>query len=249
MKKILILCILFCNTIGFGQNQELFDKANQEYADGAYEKAIADYNKIITNGDASVAVYYNLGNAHYKLNHIAPSIYNFEKALQLAPNDADVKNNIEFARNMAIDAIKPVTRTGLSKTVNNIIATFSYNTWAMFAVVAMFLFAISFLLYYYTSSSLKKRILFALATIFILGSITSIIFAYNQHTLVLNTNYGIVFQEEAPVRSEPNLRGNSSFILHEGTKAEILEKFQDWYKIEIADGKQGWTKKENIRKL
>lgn len=249
MKKILIICILFCTTIGFGQNKALFSKANQAYADGNYEEAIKAYDEIIANGEASVALYFNLGNAHYKLNHIAPSIYNYEKALQLAPNDSDVKNNIEFARNMAMDAIEPVTHTGLSKTINSIIATFNYDTWGVFAIVGMVLFAICFLCYYYSVSSLSKRILFAVAIVFVCGSIASVVFAYNQRASLLNTRYGIVFSEEAPVRSEPNLRGDASFVLHEGTKAEILENFQEWYKIEIADGKQGWTKKENLKKL
>ena len=63
------------------------------------------------------------------------------------------------------------------------------------------------------------------------------------------TKTGIVFAEEAGVRSEPNLRGEPAFLLHEGTKAKLLENYQEWYKIEIADGKQGWMLKENLKEL
>jgi len=48
------------------------------------------------------------------------------------------------------------------------------------------------------------------------------------------------------VRSEPNLRSNELFLLHEGTKLKVLETFQDWIKLELSNGAQGWiTKNED----
>ena len=83
----------------------------------------------------------------------------------------------------------------------------------------------------------------------ILLCIVSVCFAFSQQNIQLNNNYAIVFAEEAGVRSEPNLRGEPAFLLHEGTKAKLLENYQEWYKIEIADGKQGWMLKENLKEL
>lgn len=249
MKKIFFIILVFCTTVGFAQNESIFENANKQYADGNYEEAINAYEKILDEGEASVSVYYNLGNAHYKLNHIAPSIYYYEKALQLKPNDADVKNNIQFARNMAMDDIENIEQTGVSKTVNNLISTFSFNTWGIIAIGFMLLFVFLFLLYYYGRSVLLKRILFAAAIVCIICSVASVIFGFNQQNLQLDNKYAIVFSTEAGVRSEPNLRGEPSFILHEGTKTKLLESYQEWYKIELADGKQGWIKKDDISKL
>ena len=39
---------------------------------------------------------------------LRPVFIIYEKALQLDPTDEDIKNNIEFARNMAIDDIEAV---------------------------------------------------------------------------------------------------------------------------------------------
>tara|TARA_B100000929_G_scaffold9379_3_gene7919 strand:+ start:4585 stop:5334 length:750 start_codon:yes stop_codon:yes gene_type:complete len=249
MKKIFFILLVFCTTIGFGQNEALFEQANKAYADGNYEDAIKKYESILDKGETAVSLYYNLANAHYKLNHIAPSIYYYEKALQLAPNDADVKNNIQFARNMAMDDIEDVQRTGIAKTIDDLIATFSFNTWAMLAIVFMVLFVILFLFYYYGRTTLSKRIFFITSMVSILLCIVSVYFAFSQQNIQLNNNYAIVFAEEAGVRSEPNLRGEPAFLLHEGTKAKLLEKYQEWYKIEIADGKQGWMLKENLKEL
>ena len=42
------------------------------------------------------------------------------------------------------------------------------------------------------------------------------------------------------VKSAPNSTGGNLFILHEGTKVEILEHVGQWSRIELSDGRQGW---------
>ena len=36
------------------------------------------------------------------------------------------------------------------------------------------------------------------------------------------------------------------FILHEGTKVEILDQVGAWNNIQLADGRQGWIQSEDI---
>ena len=61
--------------------------------------------------------------------------------------------------------------------------------------------------------------------------------------------FGIVFSEVIQVNNEPNQRSEVQFILHEGTKVQILEQFQDWQKIRIANGAEGWVSGAMIREL
>ena len=68
------------------------------YNQGKYAEAIDKYKAILETKNHSAALYFNLANAHYKLNNIAPSIYYYEKALQLAPNDPDIKNNLALPK-------------------------------------------------------------------------------------------------------------------------------------------------------
>src|SRR5690606_15485144 len=102
MKKLLFIIILWTIPVS-AQNESLFEKANSAYNGGAYETAISNYEQILENGETSAALYYNLANSYYKLNNLAPSIYYYEKALQLNPNDSDIKNNLEIAQNLVID--------------------------------------------------------------------------------------------------------------------------------------------------
>ena len=117
MKQLIYLYTFLISSVVFAQNETLFEQGNALYNDGNYEEAIKKYDAIIDNGQHSAELYFNLGNAHYKLNHVAPSIYYYEKALQLSPNDKEIKNNIAFARNMTIDAIDVQQEVGFSKLI------------------------------------------------------------------------------------------------------------------------------------
>ncbi|WP_026933013.1 tetratricopeptide repeat protein [Christiangramia echinicola] len=249
MRKLIYLCFLLFSFAGFSQNEDLFEEANSAYQSGDYQNAVNFYEEILDNGETSAELYYNLGNAHYKMNNVAPSIYYYEKALQLAPTDEDIKNNIEFARNMAIDDIEEVEQTGINQWFNGLISTYSYSTWAVIAIIFSILFVALFLLYYFTYTSLYKRVLFTGAMLAVLLCGLSVIFAFQQQSYIQENQYAIIFGEEVEVRDEPNLRGDASFELHEGTKAKVLEDYQEWARIELANGAQGWVKNSAIKKL
>jgi len=248
MKKIVYL-LFICFFSLSAQNKDLFQEANTAYNEGNYSEAINDYEHILKNGEASAELYYNLANAHYKLTHIAPSIYYYEKALQLDPGDPDVKNNLEFAQKMLIDEIEIVPKTGLSKILNKLISVLSFNGWAWTAVIGSSLFAAFFLLYYFSNSSSRKRLFFTTSIIALILMLSALIFAYQQQEYQKNSQFAVIFSEEAVVRNEPTLRGNEILTLHEGTKLKILETFQNWIKFELANDIQGWMDKSDVKLL
>lgn len=249
MKKLLyILSFLFSFGL-LAQNNALFEQANTLYNEGKYGEAIDKYKTILDTKNHSAELYFNLGNAHYKLNNIAPSIYYYEKALQLAPNDEDIKNNLAFAQNMTIDAIDVVPEAGLSRILNNATNTMTFDAWAKVSIGFVFCFVILFLVYYFAYSSLRKRLAF-------LGSLASLtivcitlLFAFHKFNLDKKNKPAIVFAKEILVKNAPNNRSEESFRLHEGTKVQILDTVDDWKKIKLQDGKTGWVSSEDIKAL
>ena len=235
--------------MGFGQNEQLFEQANDQYNNGEFEEAISNYEAIIESGQHSAAVYFNLANAHYKLNHIAPSIYYYEKALLISPNDKEINNNIAFARNMTIDAIDKNPEIGFAKFSKTITNWLTFDNWAKLSVLMMVFFVVFYLVYYFNYSATKKRMAFITAMSFLILSGAAVALAYNNYNLVKNDQPAIVFAKETQVKSEPNLRSSESFKLHEGTKVQILDTVNDWKKIKLADGKTGWIPNEDIKLL
>lgn len=249
IKKALNILILLLGTISIAQNEALFEQGNTLYNDGNYTEAIEKYQAILDSGKHSAELYFNLGNAYYKLNNIAPSIYYYEKALQLAPNDPDILNNIAFARNMTIDVVDTIPEIGFSKFVKTFTNMFSFDTWAKISVGLVILFVILFLGYYFSYTSIKKRLAFVGSLAAVVLACSALSLAFHKYNLDKNDKPAIVFAKESQIKSEPNLRSTEAFKLHEGTKVQILDTVNNWKKIKLADGKTGWIVSDDIKAL
>ena len=231
------------------QNDALFNRATTFYNEGEYEKASENYFKIIENGEHSAAVYYNIGNCYYKLNQIAPSIYYYEKALLLKPNDREIKNNLAYAQNMTLDAFEALPETSLSKLYKNITGLLSFDQWSYASVFFVFLFILAYILFYYLRYSSHKRIAFIASITSLFIAVFCLVLALVQFRDFEAEMPAIVFSEELIVKSEPNNRSSQAFLLHEGTKVYILDELNDWKKIELKDGKTGWVPSNEIKLL
>lgn len=249
MKKILFILVLCVSFLGYSQNKDLFKKATDAYNNGKYDAAIKDYLQIIDNGKHSAELYYNLGNSYYKLNKVAPSIYYYEKALLLKPNDSEIKNNLAYAKNMTLDVINPLPVTTLKSIYNKVVGHFNFDQWAYLSVVLIILFVISYIAFKFFNYSTKKRISFVASITFLLLSITAITAAYLNYSDFKKNRPAIVFNEESLVLEEPNTRSKEVFRLHEGTKVFVLDELKQYYKIKLADGKTGWISSEEIKEI
>ena len=249
MKHILYI-VSFLLTFGsYAQNQELFEKANAFYNDGKYAEAIDNYQAILESGQHSADIYFNLGNANYKLNNIAPSIYFYEKALILAPNDNDIKNNMAFAKNMTIDVIDVVPEAGLSKILKTVANELSFDSWAKISVALVLCFVVLFLIYYFSYTTFRKRISFISSLVALILVFVTLAFAFHKYNLDKRDNPAIVFVQESKVKNTPNPNGEEAFRLHEGTKVQVLETYNNWQKIKLSDGKTGWISSEDVKLL
>lgn len=247
MRLFIILLTVCFSTYGFTQNNESFEKANALYNEGKFAEAIDTYKSILDTSVHSSELYFNLGNAHYKLNNIGPSIYYYEKALQLNPNDEEIKNNLSFAQNMTIDAIDKVPEVGFTRIINNIVNTATADTWAKVAITGVILFVLLFLLYHFSYATVRKRIAFIVSVVSLLIAGFSVLMAFQKHRLDNNDNPAIVFAQESKVKADPNQKSEEVFRLHEGTKVQVLETYDDWHKIELSDKSTGWIPSKDIK--
>ncbi len=249
MKKILFILVFLTGIIAVAQNDELFEKGKELYKAEKYQEALNAWMKILESDKHSAALYYNLGNAHYKLNNIGPSIYYYEKALQLAPNDSDIRNNLSFAENAKIDAIEPLPETIFKRWYKSISGVFTFDGWATASTIFSILFVALFLLYYFSVSERKKRILFTGSVISIFLLLFTLVVAFKTYNDYTKDRPAIIFAESTEVKSEPTMGSEAAFVLHEGTKVLILDQDDEWYRIVLADGKDGWIPTSELKEL
>jgi len=228
---------------------DTFYAANDFYKNEKFEKAIELYLQIASQGKISTELYYNLGNSYYKINKVGPAIYYYEKALKINPLNEDVKNNLIFAKRLALDNIEELPQNIFQKFNKKYLQELSYNQWAMVAVVFSFLTCILFLLFYFANSSSIKRMFFGLSVLSFLSLIVSFSITYNQFSFKKNNKEAIVFVEKTSVRNAPTTNSDEVFILHEGTKVIVLDALDNWKKIKLADGKLGWILAKEIKEI
>jgi len=250
LRYSLFVIFLFGSNTFFAQDGDaLFKSGNDHYANARYQEAIDDYKKILDQGLVSAALYYNLANAHYKLNNVGETVYYFEKALQLSPADADIRNNAAFAENMKIDAIEKLPENTLKKWVDAVLSWLTFDGWARTSIIAMILFVLLFLGYYFSFGTLRKRSFFITSSLALLITIVSVSFAYTSFTKAQLDQPAIIFVPEVEIKSEPNLGSATAFTLHEGTKVMVLETISAWKRIQLADGQVGWIPDTDLKLL
>ncbi|MHA3787419.1 SH3 domain-containing protein [Flavobacterium hauense] len=248
MKKLVYILI----TIFFTQAalaQGVFEKANELYRKQKFAEAAQEYENILKGKKESAEVYFNLGNAYYKMGKIAPSIYNFEKSLLLNPNYKDAEINLGYANKMKIDNIKEVPKVGFSKMLYNLTGTYHYDTWAWIAVGFAFGFLAMFIGYYFAGTTVIKRIFFFAMFVTLLVIVISVLSAVFVKSVTAGEHPAIVFAEVVAVKSEPSDNSEDAFVLHEGTKVYILETVDNWKKIELADDSVGWIESSAIKEV
>ena len=70
------------------------------------------------------------------------------------------------------------------------------------------------------------------------------IFAFQQQHKATSA---IVFASSVVVKSEPQEESKDLFVLHEGTKIDVLGTDGEWCKVRIADGSVGWMRINTVR--
>ncbi len=246
MKK---LCYLLLLATQLFWAQGGFQKGNELYRKGNYSEAVTAYESVLKTKKHSAELYYNLGNSYYKLNKVAPAIYNYEKALLLNPTDGEIRNNLKFAQKLQIDDFKEVPKVGFNKMVQDVTSAYSYNTWGWIAVGFSFVFLLFFLGYYFSQTTLLKRLFFVGMFIVLLAIIISSLSAIFEKDAYLNDRPAIVFDEILPLKTEPKTDSQDALLLHEGTKVYVLETLDNWKKVQLPDETEGWVEANSIKEL
>jgi len=221
-------------------------EADSSYVQGNYQQAIKQYEALLSEGK-STSLYYNLGNAYYRIDDITHAILNYERALQLSPGDEDVKFNLQMARSKTVDKIVPESEMFFVTWYRSLVLLFGVDGWGWIALIALGLAIVLALAYLFSSPLWLRKLGFFGALFMVLLFVVSNIFAYQQQQDILKRSGAIIMGSAVNVKSTPAADGTDLFILHEGTKVTITDSSMDeWKEIRVPDGKQGWVEAASI---
>lgn len=226
--------------------QEDFKKAGVYYQKQDYENAAKSYEDMVKSGNVAAEVYYNLGNCYFKTGNLSHAMLNYERAQRLAPDDDDINFNLKIASLRLVDKMDAVPEIFYKRWLKLIASAFSIDAWSKLFLSCVWLLFFFFALYLVAPSASMKKFGFIFAMLFIV--ITGSVFAIAQKSYAMTflDQHAIITATSVYVKSSPDEKGSDQFIIHEGTKVDVLDELGDWKKVRIANGSIGWLKHNEI---
>lgn len=246
MKRLTIFIFALAAVLTL-QAQTTFNEANELYAAGAYNDAIAAYEYILQDSP-SAELYYNLGNAYFKTGEIGKSILSYERALRLKPYYSDARYNLRFAQTQIIDNIEDNHSFFLSHWVTMLRNLLREDTWAILSIVFFLLTLCGILFFAFSRTVILRKIGFHTAWVALLLSLATMGFAASLHSRDKNREEAIVMQGIVNAKASPDQSGTDLFTLHEGTKVYIRSTVSDWAEIVVGNNR-GWVRLNNLERI
>ncbi len=222
------------------------DNADTEYKKGNYLQAVKDYQELLKGGP-SAELYYNLGNAYYRLENITQAVLAYERALQLSPGDDDIRFNLQMARQKTIDKITPESEMFFVTWWNQLVSIMGVDTWAYTALISLALFVLLLLVYLMADRVALRKLGFYGGLLLLLLFVLSNVCAAIQRSHIEERSGAVVISSSASVKKIPTATSAEAFLLHEGTKVKIRDRsIKNWFGVKLEDGREGWIESRHL---
>ncbi|MEC5147876.1 tetratricopeptide repeat protein [Chitinophaga sp. 212800010-3] len=246
---ILAITLLLGVTTGNAQSpQQRFDDANKLFNQSKFTEAAGIYQQLLNEGHQQKAVWFNAGNAWYKAGKTGMAVYAYEKALQLAPGDAAVQHNLGLANQKVNGYIGELPLVFFQQWWLQLQHLHKPNGWATGAIIFLWLLVAAVVVNTWLPGWKNKFLrwgAYALGVLFALY----LMMAIDTYRISNNHQQGIVMNNNIRAKTAPDENSKDAFEVGEGTKVHITDSTQDFCKIELADGKNGWISCSNIKRL
>ena len=150
-------------------------------------------------------------------------------------------HNLDIVQAQLIDDIKEVPDFFLVRAINIVNALFSPSQWGYVAIILLYVNVILFLLFLFSNlvdtRANALRALLLTAPVLVIG----LFFLIYSHS---DSKYhdAVLVVSNAYVKTAPSESADDYFIIHEGVKFQLIDEVEDWSRILLADGKDGWVK-------
>jgi len=222
----------------FRMGMEL-DISDPDAAKDYYRRAILNFEHISEEaGVQNGKLYYNIGNAWFRMDDLGRAILNYKRAVLFSPNDQNLAQNLEFARSRRVSRVETPEREKVFKTL-------FFIHYDIPSRIRLAIFIMSFALAWISAGIwlfVRRGYMKIMIVVF---SIVSVIFIVSLSIEMVgraNRPEGVVIAEEVIARKGDAETYQQSFTepLGSGTEFRLLEKRTDWYHVELEDGARCW---------
>ena len=225
----------------FAQSEGDFTKANQEYAQGHFKEAISGYEVLVRAGQWSANLFYDLGNAYFRVGDFGRAILNYERALALERHHPEATANLQIARDEAhaLELQQSWPERYLQfASVNEYSIGAAIAFWLAVSAIVMLIFARR------RSATLIATLMFCL--------LVSAVAIYAVYALELGSSgsaLAIVTGKNVQARLATADSANSVLALPPGSEIKILSTRGDWIYAALPNTLRGWIPAKDAQQV
>lgn len=227
---------------------EAWKRGNDAYFKGDHAAAMAAYEQIERQGVVSADLYYNLGVVYFRQGQLGRAVWSFERAAALAPDDEDARFNLAQARKLAERRVRDRIEGAERDPVWIRVVTFltaSEQTWLF---LILYLTSFGLLFWRRRASEGSRAAISAGAALVGFGAALAGLLLLGRVTLD-RLPFGVVLPDVVAVKegADPNYR--TTFSIHAGLRVRLLERDQEWVRIRLSNGLEGWVRDQDVGRL
>lgn len=236
--------------------EALAQRADSAYAADNFALAGQLYMQAMESAGTSTTLFYNLGNTYYRQGNLGMALVYYERALKLDPTNTDARANLEFVKTKITD--RQIDSGSIMTTLwDNIVGFFKADTWAFIAVVLFAIFLAGICTYLFSSVIVVKKVSFFGGIVVFLLCMVAVIVSFAAANRVESNDYAIILSPAAQLSTSPRearTQAEEAFLLHEGTKVEVVDSVSGtadgkWYEVKVGHGERAWIKASDVERI
>lgn len=240
------------------QNEETlrnFDEGNAHFAAGEYQKAISLYELAVASGYASAELYYNTGNAYYRLDELGKAMLFYKRAELLAPDNRELAHSIQLTSSKLQDKFSRLPDP-FWKSTSSRIASRGLST--PIAILGLLLYLAGMALIGYRiwarkrlGSAQNEWVRRIYSVLLVIGIPLILLGMASSFTTSLD-RAAVVIADEVLLREEPGEESASELSIHEGLVVRLSQNVDEttgWVEIVLPNGITGWIPAETIEAI
>jgi len=223
--------------------------ANRAYLTGDWQSAARQYEALVDAGVVNPDLYYNLGNAYFRMGRLGPAVYQYERALRVDPGAGDAAHNLALARRTIAerweDKIGGADGDPLWTTLATLLPPWLLSVGFLATDILFFAALIGLRLLGAGRRRTTVKGLAALSGLAVLlaGVLLCLRIWY------LRTPMGIVVADEVGMHEGRNADSQQRSVIHAGMRVRITGHDEGWLRVELSNQTEGWVPAHTIGEL
>lgn len=249
MRRFIFLCLLiFIPTANADVLDEAWQRGTKAQLAGDYNTALTAYQQLDAQRVVSADLYYNMGISYFRKGDVGRAIWSFERALVVAPDDEDAHFNLAQTRKMAEAAAHDRLEGATVEPMWVRLVTFWGPSTQTFLFLGFYLGMFTLL---FVRRKIASPVRLAVTTgVAILGTfaiVSGLLLVGRWH--LNRIPYAIVLPASVEVKEGANDSYRTSFKAHAGLKVSVLGQEQDFVRIRLANGLEGFVRETTVGRL